>query len=282
MTYNPGWRVIFEVENGELVAQDGSYKFWTLPVGDNEFVNTDDAASLVFDTEDENAITLMYLGKYKFWKKGELKPGIARKLLNVIDSTGFDNIAAVYWDLKKNHPEKYDFSEWQLNALGYHFMNENDLEKALTLFKLNTEAFPNAFNTYDSYGEALLKQGKKEEGIEKYRKSIELNPGNEHGIKVLKNLGVSTDDLTIKVSIEHLTLLAGEYINTDDEEWKVVFEVVNEELVGKDGDYNFRLFPSGDNEFIIPDDGDSWIFDTKNENEIILVFSRKNKFKKVK
>ena len=37
---------------------------------------------------------------------------------------------------------------------------------------------------------------------------------------------------------------------TNDEEWKLVFEVVNEELDGNDGDYSFRIGPVGDNEFV--------------------------------
>lgn len=282
MIYNVGWELLFEVVNEELVWNDGDQSYRILPVGDNEFVNTHDASSMVFDTKDLNAITLVLSGKYKFWKTGVSKPSIARKLLNIIDSIGIDNISDVYTGLKKNHPDKYDFSESQLNSLGYYYINKNDLEKATTILKLNTETFPDAFNTYDSYGEVLLANGAREEGIENYRKSIKLNPGNEHGIKMLNGLGVSTEDLIVNVTIEQLNLLAGEYIMTEDEEWKLVFEVVNEELVGKDGDYKFRLFPSGDNEFIIPDDGDSWVFDTKDQNAISLMFSEKYKFEKVK
>ncbi len=39
---------------------------------------------------------------------------------------------------------KYDFSEMRLNDLGYHYMGKDDLEKAIAVFKLNVEAFPNA------------------------------------------------------------------------------------------------------------------------------------------
>ena len=45
-------------------------------------------------------------------------------------------------------------------------------------FKLNIELFPKSSNVYDSYGEALLKQGDKEKTIENYSKSVELNPAN--------------------------------------------------------------------------------------------------------
>ncbi len=38
------------------------------------------------------------------------------------------------------------------------------------------------------YGEALLQCGIKEEAIKMYQKSVELNPDNENGKKVLSNL----------------------------------------------------------------------------------------------
>jgi tetratricopeptide (TPR) repeat protein len=44
---------------------------------------------------------------------------------------------------------------------------------------------PKNANTYDSYGEALLKIDRKEEAILMYRKSIELNPENKNGKEVL-------------------------------------------------------------------------------------------------
>nr|WP_315224929.1 tetratricopeptide repeat protein [uncultured Flavobacterium sp.] len=41
---------------------------------------------------------------------------------------------------------------------------------------------------YDSYGEALLQSGRKDDAIKMYQKSVELNPDNVNGKKVLKEL----------------------------------------------------------------------------------------------
>jgi len=130
------------------------------------------------------------------------KPPIANKLKSIVDSTGIDDIAAIYTELKKNQSEEYDFSESQLNNLGCYYMYDKvDLEKAIPIFKINVEAFPNAFNVFDSLGEALLKQGAREEAIENYMTSVKLNPGNKNGVKVLNDLGVSTDDLIKEISV---------------------------------------------------------------------------------
>ncbi len=79
-------------------------------------------------------------------------------------------------------------SEQDLNTLGYSFLGNEELDKALEVFKLTTILFPDSFDAYDSYGEALLKSNRKAEAIEMYEKSIELNPENENGKKVLLQL----------------------------------------------------------------------------------------------
>lgn len=79
-------------------------------------------------------------------------------------------------------------SEHDLNTLGYSFLANEELDKALEVFKLTTVLFPDSYNAYDSYGEALLKANKKEAAIQMYRKSIELNPDNENGKTVLQQL----------------------------------------------------------------------------------------------
>jgi pimeloyl-ACP methyl ester carboxylesterase len=79
-------------------------------------------------------------------------------------------------------------SEQDLNTLGYSFMGIEELDKALEIFKLTTILFPDSFNAYDSYGEALVQANRKEEAIKMYGKSIELNPENENGKQVLLKL----------------------------------------------------------------------------------------------
>jgi CubicO group peptidase (beta-lactamase class C family) len=153
-----------------------------------------------------------------YWKTGkslgnrcQIKLPISSKLKNIIDSKDIVEIAATYAELKKNESEKYNFSENQLNQLGYYYLGKDKLEVAIALLKINVDAFPNSFNTYDSYGEALLKSGDKEKAIENYSTSVKLNPGNEYGIKVLKELGVDTDALITKYPIEYLNSFTKKY-----------------------------------------------------------------------
>ena len=70
--------------------------------------------------------------------------------------------------------------------LGLEPLSTKKLYEAIETFKINTKLFPTSWNAYDSYGEALLKEGQQEEAIKMYRKSLTLNPGNESGRKVLE------------------------------------------------------------------------------------------------
>jgi tetratricopeptide (TPR) repeat protein len=62
------------------------------------------------------------------------------------------------------------------------------VDPAYEVFKIDIGLFPESWNVYDSYGEILLKKGRKEEAIRMYERSIELNPKNENGLKVLKQI----------------------------------------------------------------------------------------------
>ncbi|MFK5973649.1 MAG: serine hydrolase [Flavobacteriaceae bacterium] len=136
----------------------------------------------------------------------KIKPSIAIKLQNSIDQNGIETGLKTYWNLKKNQAEEFDFSETQLNQLGYRYLRSEEVEKAIAVFKLNTEAYPNSSNVYDSYGEALMKNGDKEQAIVNYSKSLELNPGSQNAIEKLKELGVDPDGLVKEISINEKVL----------------------------------------------------------------------------
>lgn len=91
--------------------------------------------------------------------------------------------------LKKEVENKgtYEIIEREVNAYGYELMEDGKLEDALTVFRLNTELYPDSWNVYDSYGECLLELGDIENGIMAYKKSLVLNPNNTTAIKALKN-----------------------------------------------------------------------------------------------
>ncbi len=75
-----------------------------------------------------------------------------------------------------------------MNSLGYQYLNRGQVKEALALFKLNVEANPWSSNVYDSYGEALKADHQYELAVENYRRSVEMDPGNENGKKKLAEI----------------------------------------------------------------------------------------------
>jgi CubicO group peptidase (beta-lactamase class C family) len=208
------------------------------------------------------------------------KRSIAYSLADRIEKEGVPAALEYYKGIKDS--TGYYLDEKEMNRTGYEFLQSGKVKEAVAIFKLNTQAFPKSANVYGSYGEALMALGNKTEAIENYKQSVKLNPGNEPAIKILKDNGVKTDDLIKKVPIEYLKILEGEYLNVDNKEWKIKFEITEGILYGNDRGYRYKVLPvEGEGEFVNPDDGASLVFDTKDKNAITMVLFGKVKFKKV-
>lgn len=207
------------------------------------------------------------------------KRSLAYSLADRIEKDGIPATLVYYNEIKDSNG--YYLNENEMNATGYQLLQSGKVKEAVAIFKLNTQAFPKSWNVYDSYGEALMAQGNKTEALENYKKSVKLNPGNEGGIKILKANGIKTDDLITKVPLEYLKRLEGEYLNAENKEWKITFDVANGILYGNDRGYRYKVLPVGEGEFVNPDDGASLFFDTKDKNAITMVLFGREKFKKV-
>jgi imidazolonepropionase-like amidohydrolase len=85
-------------------------------------------------------------------------------------------------------PDLAFFVEGAVNSLGYARLGNDDLAGALEIFTLNTEYFPEAFNTWDSLAEAYMVRGDDDLAIKYYRRSLELNPGNDNAVAMIERI----------------------------------------------------------------------------------------------
>ncbi|MCP3136307.1 serine hydrolase [Pyxidicoccus xibeiensis] len=95
---------------------------------------------------------------------------------------------ATYRTLKATKASEYDFSEGQLNNVGYQLLRSGRVADAIEVFKLNVEMFPKEGNPYDSLAEAYLASGNKEQSLVNYRKAVELDPKNTGAAQKVREL----------------------------------------------------------------------------------------------
>ncbi|MDQ3749427.1 MAG: serine hydrolase [Acidobacteriota bacterium] len=113
---------------------------------------------------------------------------VSEVLAATIAQKGIAPALQQYRELKRARPDNYDFSEPVLDRLGYDLLRSQKVKEAIEIFKLNVEMFPQAFNVYDSLGEAYMVNGDKELAIKNYEKALELNPQNTNSVNMLKKL----------------------------------------------------------------------------------------------
>jgi serine-type D-Ala-D-Ala carboxypeptidase/endopeptidase len=179
----------------------------------------------------------------------QVKPSIASQMRKTIDADGIEAGINLYNELKTTMPDEYDFSEGVLNMLGYYYM-EKDIRAALAIFKINVDSYPNSYNVYDSYGEALMKDGQHELAIANYKRSVELNPGNTGGIQALEKLGVKTEAADIQLPEETLETYVGTYqLNPG---FNIVVTREGKKLFGQaTGQAKVELFAAREREFYL-------------------------------
>jgi CubicO group peptidase (beta-lactamase class C family) len=110
-------------------------------------------------------------------------------MINQIEKNSGSALVAFYKKLKDNK-SAYDFSKAEslLNNLGYHLLQKNRVKDAVTFLQFATEEYPESSNAFDSYAEALMKDGQREKAIQMYRRSLALNPDNNNAATQIKTL----------------------------------------------------------------------------------------------
>lgn len=138
---------------------------------------------------------------YKHWNLSRLnnQNGIDLQALdllitsfnNEIESIGYVKAAVNYYKKYSSLIGKHYLpEEAYLNAVGYNYVEDGKLDEALNIFELAVTLYPESVNTYDSYGETLIKAGKFEKGLSIYTQGYELakKTGNENAAYMEANL----------------------------------------------------------------------------------------------
>ena len=83
-------------------------------------------------------------------------------------------------------------TENEINLYAYQLMNQGEVDKAIEMFKLNTQRHSESANAWDSLGEGYFTKGDKKNAIASFKKSLSMNPPanvKANSEKFLKQLG---------------------------------------------------------------------------------------------
>ena len=178
------------------------------------------------------------------------KKGIGLALYRKYEEEGIDNAIEFYKKLKASDQLKMFITDRsELNSLGYYLMNTvGDLDAAEKVLKLNMEEYPDWFNAYDSYAEIKMLKGKTEEAIKYYKKSLEMNPGNDNAVEMLGKLGIDYKADQVKVPDEILQEYVGTYELMPN--FKITVRLEDGQLFAKaTGQPEFPIFPLNEKRF---------------------------------
>lgn len=117
-----------------------------------------------------------------------IKNSLAHHILKTMVNNNSNIALKEYYEIKENAIEKYLVSEGEFNSLAYALLGAKRNKEAIELLKISLISFPESSNLYDSLGEIYLTDGNKELALDSYKRSVELNPNNIRGEKVIEEL----------------------------------------------------------------------------------------------
>jgi CubicO group peptidase (beta-lactamase class C family) len=174
--------------DGSFVEEDTLERFLPIRDGEGVFTGFSDVdgiaeAAIAAAAVDDTGRTASYLSLVE--GESGIRIDVARATLDVLEKhrkkaeKRLRELAttAAPWRVEVN-----------VNWAGYQFLEAERLKPALEIFKLNTEIFPEAYNTWDSLGEAYMKLGKDAKAISSYEKSLELNPENRNAEEMIAKI----------------------------------------------------------------------------------------------
>ncbi|MGE8427346.1 MAG: serine hydrolase [Sphingobacterium sp.] len=178
-------------QNGKLMSVQNLEKPVELvKVSANTFAMRDRNVNVIFskDAESGQNELVQILRDKKIYSRNPKVNANDRTPLELILEGNFEDGLKAYQKAKEQDNADDLLSEGFLNGAGYELLNQDKINQAIDIFKVNTMLYPKSENVYDSLAEAYLKSGQIDKAKENYRKVFEINPKNEKVSKMLETL----------------------------------------------------------------------------------------------
>lgn len=188
-----GWEVDRTHPAGQVVFHSGAAtglscvlmrdlrRDWTVIVFDNTHSNAREVADRALRIVNAEPVAPLRRSAAALYVNALLRDGpeVARGLL----------------DSLRQRQDEFVLSEDEMNTMGYELLgsenpfrlpDDSNLEAAIQVLQMNTILFPESWNAWDSYGEALRKAGHVSESISAYRRSLSLKADNQGAIQAIR------------------------------------------------------------------------------------------------
>jgi CubicO group peptidase (beta-lactamase class C family) len=143
------------------------------PVDGGDFVRTDPPTRFNFDTAGVVVKNLYGVQNGTRINATDTTP------LQLLMAGKVTAATAAYRKLRQFDSTDPAVAELRLNDLAYE-LQKRAPDKALPIFELNTELYPDSANAWDSLAEAYLGVGKREDALRSYRRVLGLLPRDSH------------------------------------------------------------------------------------------------------
>jgi tetratricopeptide (TPR) repeat protein len=141
----------------------------------NAYLKHDGAAkAFLARTPAENDVPMHIMGI-------RFSPKSFAEIMRFAARTGEESAWKAFQSFTADPMHRYMIGEEKtINSLGYAFLQEKNPSAAVVLFKLNTKAYPDSANAWDSLGDGYEATNDIQDARMAYARSVELNPNNEH------------------------------------------------------------------------------------------------------
>ncbi len=175
-------------EDGSLHQEDSQRRYVSVRDADGSFTGLADARSVVqaaifaaADGQDDRAVEFIAM------LEGDesVLVTVTRAVVDLMGGRDQSAESGVRELINRANPAQV---EGQVNAVGYALLRTQNTEQALKVFELNTRVFPEAFNAWDSLGEAHMALGHDDDAIRCFERSLELNPNNTNAQTMISRI----------------------------------------------------------------------------------------------
>jgi Tol biopolymer transport system component len=108
--------------------------------------------------------------------------------VTLVRQAGVDEAARTFREAHAKDPSAVFFYEREVQYLGENYLEMGFLPEALTLFEINSEAYPGSPMAFEDLGNARLQAGQPSQALASYEQALQLDPENERLRSLLQRL----------------------------------------------------------------------------------------------